>query len=302
MLRTVTAYAPGHLTGLFQICDQPVDPILKGSRGSGVSIDQGVYTKVTVEPADTLNWVIAINGKETRKAIVSENVLSKLKLRINKPVFIQVKHTLEIPQGSGFGGSGAGALTLALAANKVLNCGFSELEAQRIAHVADIECKTGLGSVVAAMRGGFGVMYKPGGPGVCEAYLYGKSADYRVVYLHFAPIQTKEVLNNPRLRAKINELGGRYVDELKQELTPIRFMERSKKFTDHVGLSTPRLKKIFQAGEKKGILFTMAMFGEVAFTLIEKERANEASETLERTIPGCEPVIVGIENQGARFV
>ena len=36
----------------------------------------------------------------------------------------------------------------------------------------------------------------------------------RVVYLYFGPIPTKEALSNPALRAKINELGGKFVDEL----------------------------------------------------------------------------------------
>ncbi|MCX6642509.1 MAG: hypothetical protein NTV15_03875 [Candidatus Bathyarchaeota archaeon] len=302
MLRTAKAFAPGHLTGLFQICDQPADPVLKGSRGSGVSINLGVYSLVSAEPADSTSWSISINGKYTEKAYVSEYVLNKLKPHMNEPMKITVDHILETPLGSGFGSSGGGALTLSLAANKVMNTGLSELEAQQLAHVADIECKTGLGSVAAAIRGGFGVTYKPGGPGVSEAQLYKGSSAFRVIYQYFAPIETKAALSDPAIRKKINEIGGRFCDELNEELTVPRFMKRSRSFAEHVGLATPRLKKIFEAGDKMGITFTMAMFGEVAFTIIEKERVDEALDILMEIDPNCEPVLVGIENEGARLV
>jgi pantoate kinase len=54
---TATAYAPGHLTGLFQICDHPKDPLMKGARGSWVSLDLGVQG----ESAANLNNVYYIN-------------------------------------------------------------------------------------------------------------------------------------------------------------------------------------------------------------------------------------------------
>jgi len=302
MLRTAKAFAPGHLTGLFQICDQPLDPMLKGSRGSGVSINLGVYSQVSVEPASSTSWSVYINGKYTEKAFVSEYVLNKLKSRMKDPLKITVDHILETPLGSGFGSSGGGALTLSLAANKVMNTGLTDLEAQRLAHVADIECKTGLGSVSAAIRGGFGVTYKPGGPGVSEAQLYQGSPAFRVVYLYFAPIETKAALSDPAIRKKINEIGGQFCDELNEKFTVPRFMKRSRSFAEHVGMATPRLKMIFEAGDNKGITFTMAMFGEVAFTVIEKERVEEALDLLTEVFPECEPVVVGIEGEGARLI
>ena len=301
-MKTSTAYAPGHLTGLFQICDQPADPVLKGSRGSGVSVALGVYSKVTAEPSNEPSRAITINGKLTSKAFVSEYVLDKLAPRMPRAMKLTVEHTIETPLGAGFGSSGGGALTLALAANEATGCGLTRLEAERLAHVADIECRTGLGSVAAAVRGGFGVTYKPGGPGISEAKMFGDTSAYRTVYVYYAPIETKSALADPSLRVKINELGGCLVDELAEELTVERFMERSRSFTDHVGLATPRLKKCFRAGDAAGVTFTMAMFGEVAFTVVEKEETDEVVKIIEGVDPGCEPIIVGIDDVGARMV
>ena len=47
--------------------------------------------------------------------------------------------------------------------------------------------------------------------------------------------------------------------------------------------------------------FTMAMFGETAFTVVEKERADEAAAAAERAAPGYEAVVVGVDTEGAKL-
>lgn len=294
-----TTFAPGHLTGLFQICDQAADPLQRGARGSGASLDLGVYTKVTAEPANSMSWRVKINGIETDGAFVSENVLQKFFKRM-RPHAITIEHTVETPAIAGFGSSGGGALSLALALNEATSAGLTSLEAAQIAHVAEIECKTGLGSVFAAVRGGFGVLTKPGAPGVGDSISYPDQKSLRVVYLYFGPIPTKEALSNPALRAKINEMGGRFVDELSKKPTHEKFMRLSRQFTEHVGLVTPRLRAVFDRMDAEGYTFTMAMFGDVAFSVMEKNRALEAAGLLEKYFPGSEPVVVGIDGVGAR--
>jgi pantoate kinase len=79
-------------------------------------------------------------------------------------------------------------------------------------------------------------------------------------------------------------------------------MQRSRSFTEHVGLATPRLRRIFRHMDAHGFIFTMAMFGEVAYTVVEKERAEEAATELTRADPGCLPMIVGIDEAGAHLV
>lgn len=294
-----TAFAPGHLTGLFQICDQSADPLQRGARGSGISLDLGVYTTVAAKPAAATSWTVKINGEQTMGAFVSENVLNKFKGLI-KPQELVVEHGVETPSIAGFGSSGGGALSLALAINEAADAGLTRIEAARIAHVAEIECKTGLGSVFAAERGGFGILTKPGAPGVGEALSYPGASRLRVVYLYYGPIPTKEALSNPALRTRINELGGKSVDELASHPEAERFMRLSRAFTEHVGLVTPRLRAVFDAMDAEGYTFTMAMFGEVAFAIMERGRALEAAALLECRFPGSEPVVVGIDEAGAR--
>ena len=297
-MRTVRAFAPGHLTGLFQICVEPEDPLLKGARGSGVSLTQGTYTTVNAEPSEAPSRRVFINGEEMMDAVISENVLSKYLPRLSEPHRIVVEHVIETPITAGFGSSGGGALSLSLALNKALGTGLTRVEAAQIAHVAEIECGTGLGSVFAADIGGFGVLYKPGAPGVGEGMLYEGSDELSVIYLHYGPIPTKEALGDPELRRRINELGGSYVDEIHRELTPERFMSYSRRFTEHVGLVTPRLRRVFDATDPEGYTFTMAMFGEVAFTLQHKEDVEPILGLLRERVTDTCPMVCGVDSGG----
>lgn len=301
-MREASAFAPGHLTGFFQICDQPEDPLLKGSRGAGASITRGVRTRVTAETSEKADYSIFIDGKESSSAFVSESVLGKMLEKLGEPHRIVVEHTVEIPLGAGFGSSGGGALTLSMALNEALRLGMSFTETARVAHVAEIECRTGLGTVFAATVGGFGALVKAGGPGIGEAVKYDRSGDLSVVYLHYGPMATKDALSNPSLRMKINELGGSLVDRIKDDLRPDLFMELSRKFTDHVGITTPRLMRILKAADDKEIPCTMAMFGEVVFTLTSTDEAKVVADFYRSVAPKRNIATVQIEDEGARLI
>jgi pantoate kinase len=298
-LPEAAAFAPGHLTGLFQICDRPEDPLLKGARGSGVSLTLGTHTTVTAEASRRHSHTVAINGETMADAVVSENVLGKYLPRLTRPHCIHISHVIDTPLTAGFGSSGGGALSLSLALNQALGIGLTRVQAAQIAHVAEIECGTGLGSVFAANVGGFGVLHRPGAPGVGASMSYTGSRDLSVVYLYYGPIKTKEALGNPELRSRINQMGGGYVDELYRELTPERFMRFSRQFTEHVGLVTPRLRRVFDAMDPEGVVFTMAMFGEVAFTLQLRDDAEAVADLVRRKGLGAEPVVCGIDTRGA---
>ena len=266
----------------------------------GVSLTEGVHTRVKVEEAQETSYSISINGQRKREALVSENVVGRYLPRIREPVSITIKHTIETPMTAGFGSSGGGALSLSLALNRALETGLSWVEAAQIAHVVEIECKTGLGSVFAANNGGFGVLYKPGAPGIGEGFTMEDTSGLDVIYLYYGPIRTNEALSNPELIAKINQIGGGYVDELREGLTQERFLMYARLFTDHVGLTTPNLRKVFDLMDPEGYTFTMAMFGEVAFTVQPREETLRVLKLLEPI--DCEPKVCGIDKHGTVFI
>lgn len=189
---------------------------------------------------------------------------------------------------------------MALALNEALELGMSRIEAARVAHIAEIECRTGLGTVLAELSGGFGVMVRPGAPGIGETVKF-RHGDLSVVCLPFGPIPTREALSDIGLRSRINELGGRFVDELHGDQSREMFMRLSRRFAEHVGLITPRIRVVLEKTDRAGIPCTMVMFGEVVFTLVETERVNKIASVLSNAAPGQEILVAGIDELGARL-
>ena len=62
-------------------------------------------------------------------------------------------------------------------------------------------------------------------------------------------------------------------------------MRLSRQFTEHVGLVTPRLRAVFDKMDAEGYTFTMAMFGEVAFSIMEKEQGSRSCEAVREMVP-----------------
>jgi pantoate kinase len=299
-MTAASAYAPGHITGLFQICDTPEDLLLKGARGSGVTINRGVHTKVKIESFERTSHQIFINSRQV-EAPVTEKVLEKYYLLVDQPYYVKVEHFVEIPITAGFGSSGAGALSLSLALNEALGLNMTKIRAAQIAHIAEIECGTGLGSVTASLNGGFGVAIVPGGPGFNKAEVYEETEGLKTVYLNLGPISTKVALKNPFLRKRINEIGGVYVDKLEKFFSPQRFMEYSRKFAEHLNLITDRLRHILDNTDKAGYLCSMAMFGEVAFSVLEEDRVEGLQYVFEDSTSGQSITGAEIEKCGARL-
>ena len=299
-MREAEAFAPGHLTGLFQICTMGDDPLYWGARGSGVSITRGVHTRVDVESSPRMSEEIYINDELMIDAYVSETVLSKYMQYLSEPFKIIVHHSIDTPITAGFGSSGGGALSLSLALNEALELRLDPIDAAQIAHIAEIECKTGLGSVFAAVNGGFGVLYEPGAPGIGKAKLMEDTSDLVVIYIYYGQIHTKKALSDQGLVNKINRFGGEYVDELYKELTPERFMYFSRRFTEHIGLATKRIKDVFREMDQHNLTFTMANFGEVAFTVQYEEKAEEALRLL--TGIGEDPVVCSVDERGTALL
>jgi len=269
------AFAPGHITGIFRIHDQPEDPLKKGSWGAGVSLAKGVTTRVNIRNSSRNSFKIRINGETTKSAKVSEHVINTFLSHAKKKSRIIVDHDVKIPIGSGFGSSGAGALGLALALNEALSCDFSYVEAVQVAHRAEVKCKTGLGTVIAEASGGLEIRTKPGGPGVGEVRNIPIDDDYIVACLSFGAISTGKVLTSEKFRQRINELGGALLDQLIAEPKPHLFMELSRKFAEHIGLISPRIRRILTETDNSGLTCSMAMLGETVFTLVEKDNLEE---------------------------
>lgn len=299
----VTAFSPGHITGLFQICDQTAEFLLKGSRGAGVSISKGVTTKVSLKSSLKSSFEIRINETPTNSAKVSEHVVNSFLSRVGEDYEIFVDHEVTVPIGSGFGSSGAGALSLALALNEALSLGLSRMETAQIAHVAEVKCKTGLGTVIAETSGGVEIRVEPGASGIGEIKPVLVDDDYVVVCLNFGNLSTKKILSDEKIRHRINESGEKLIDKLIAHPNPNDFMGFSRSFAEELGLISPRMRKVLVETDSIGITCSMAMLGESIFSLIKRNETEEIFKIFRRHAPSKNSAfITEIDFKGARLV
>jgi len=303
-MKEARAFSPCHITGFFQILDQPANSLYAGSRGAGVSLSRGVETIVKVKKALKSSLQVRINGFASNSAEVPKHVvdafLSRFKEMENSE--ITVEHHTEVPIGAGFGTSGAAALSLALALNSAFGLDMSEIEAAQLAHIAEVECKTGLGTVIAETFGGVEIRVKPGAPGIGEIKHVPVPKGYALACLTFGSLSTRKFLTDEEIRKRINEVGGKLVDKLMEEPSVTNFLKFSRQFAGHVGLMTEKVRRVLNAADDAGFVCSMPMFGESVFTLIEREALEELLKIFRKYCSNERIIVSEIDFKGARLL
>jgi len=297
------AFAPCHITGFFQILDETASALKAGSRGAGVSFCKGVETQIKAKHSSR-DLRVFINGVAVDSAEVSEHVVDAFSSRFKEMdnLEIIVEHHVKVPLGAGFGTSGAAALSLALALNDALGLGLSRIEAAQLAHVAEVECKTGLGTVIAETLGGVEIRVKPGAPGIGEIKQVPVPKDTAVACLVFGPLSTRRLLSDSVTRKRVNELGGKLVDSLVNEPSIANFMQLSRQFAEHVGLITSTVRDVLELADDVGSVCSMPMFGESVFMLAQRESLDELLRIFHEHCSGGQVFVSNVDFQGARVL
>jgi len=296
------AYSPGHITGVVQPYEYLDDPIKSGSKGIGFSIQKGVTTQVNISKSKISELKIEINDQITHNAIVSEYVAKSFVSKINRNLKIRIKHQVDIPIGSGFGTSGAAALSLALALNQVLELGLSRIESAKMAHIAEIVCKTGLGTVLAELNGDFEVREKQGAPGIGKISKIPYNGDYWMVALELGTQSTELMLQELRRKNEITKLGEQYVILFLANRSVKNFLNLSKRFSQLINIHH-KLKNAAKEADDRGFVCGIALFGNTLFSLVRQNEVKELKRVFAKYKTYNENIIVSqIEKRGARLL
>jgi len=298
-----TAFCPAHITGFFKAHLDGDQNSLEnfGSTGAGFSIKQGVTTRVKVDTKDNQesNFRITIKGYQPDKTDVSEFVLNEfLKLGKFSNKFFDIEHEISIPVGYGLGSSGAVALSLSFALDQALKTKLDKTTIGQIAHNAEVNCKTGLGDVLASFHGGFEIRVKPGAPGIgCVEKIF--TNEISVIMICFSPISTNKFIKE-RL-SQINGLGGKMVNRLLESKNYKHFQDMSLEFAKFVDVITPRMQKLVNELSKNNIKCGIAFFGETVFSMIPKEDEDKVLKILQKYSDGI-VIKSELDDNGARVL
>jgi len=297
MTRIGRSYSPCQITGFFRIHDRTSDSLKKGSTGAGVNLEQGVTTSVRINRTPRTRISVSYNGKPLVHPVVSNQVVQEYLESSREPLRVLVSHMGVLPMGCGYGTSGAGALSLSLAMNEALGSDLSRIEAAQIAHRAEVENKTGLGTVTSAFYGGLAVRIRPGAPGFCRVEKLAPSASVRIVSGTFGPISTPTVLSNDRLRTRINACSKGLVSQQIKSPETDTFMMLSRKFADCLNVFSPKLRNALRRMQSQQFCSSMMMIGESIFTMVQEDLVRETRAAIRAM--SLKPVVSRIANYGA---
>ena len=259
------AFVPGHITAFFSA--HPADrPAHAGSRGAGLTLTDGVTTRVSATNASDGGVSPPTRTVDGTRVTIDaiDVVLAELGL---DPAAVSVAVDTEVPIGAGFGVSGAAALGTAIAANDAFNCGRSENDLIRIAHVAEVRCGTGLGDVVAQARGGVPIRLAPGAPGI--GTLDGIPTRTRVEYVPFGELSTETVLDGDT--DTLSAAGEAALDTVRADPRLSTLMTAARSFARNADLLVPKVDEAItavadvQTDSDDGA--AMAMLGRTVFAL-----------------------------------
>ena len=303
------AFCPAHVTGFFkaEISDAVHSSTENtGSVGAGFSIKAGVTTTVQIGKKQQVSeedaqYHILTNGFKSDNTKVSEHVIKQFLALKNckKDYFFEIQHEISVPVGYGLGCSGAVALSLAYALDQILNTRLTKEQIGKIAHQAEVTCKTGLGDVLASYHGGFEIRTVPGAPGIGRVQKI-KVGNLSAIIICFAPMSTAIFLRD-RL-PEINGLGGKMVNKLKITKSWLQFQDMSLEFANYVRVITPPMKKVIDEFHANKIKCGVALFGQTVFSLASND--NDVKKILGIASKYKNAIIINseIDQLGAKIV
>ncbi len=284
-----SAYAPAHVSGLFAVHDEAEDPLEKGSRGAGWSLDQGATA--TVRGAD--ETVILLNG-EPSAAPVTRQALARL---TGEPLHADIK--LDLPLGQGFGMSAAGTLAACLA-----TCHLLELEpesALEATHIAEVENGSGLGDAIGAWNGAGELRLKPGCPPKGWAMRIEPPPNTRFLFCVLGePIATSSIIRDEEWRLRTRELGDAAVDRILavgRTKAWTTLLDEAHDFTMALGLLPPVAAGLKEA--LAGLEWGQCMLGSTLWATGEEITLRKARPALEAV---GEVLEARVDPNGARIV
>jgi len=309
MARKAKAFSPAGISSFFEICDRTPDgkPITNlervGARGGGFGVGKGVLTEVSVSDAEKTDVEVYINRKPFPEAETTRTVVRMLLNKVSETYSIVVKHRVDVPIGAGFGSSAAGALTTALALSKALGLNLTYNQIGRVAHVAEVKCKTGLGTVGPLMLGGCIITIEPGAPGIAVIDRIPISTDYVIVAGVFGAIPTREVLSSPEKRLAVNKWGRKTLEKILSEPSLENFLACCRDFAKKTGFMTERVRKLIRLAEDAGAIgAAQNMVGEAVHALTTLESAEKVAHAFKQVLPTEKILVAQVDTQGARFI
>ena len=288
----ITVEVPHRISGFFEIVDKKNGNIINnpeqiGSRGAGFNVSGKGRTDLSFENLEKGKescCTIYINDEKfDKKAETTCFIFDYVKKLIKVPVKVKIEHFFDLPVGCGYGASGSGALGTIFGLNKLFNLNLDDLENGKIAHIAEVVKKTGLGTVCGQLGRGLCILKEPGYP--CTYERLKSPNDLLVICGSFGTILTKSILLDASLSSKIKRAGKIALNKLMLEPNYRNFIKVSFQFVEESEilniLHLDRIRELLNDLHKLDIIgASMNQLGRSIYIFCKKGKENEVLEVL----------------------
>ena len=300
---------PHRISGFFEIVDDENGISIKnperiGSRGAGFNVSgvgKTVISYKKLEKEEESQCTIYINEKKLdNNAETTYFIFDYIRKLIDYPINVKIEHFFDLPVGCGYGASGSGALGTIFGLNKLLNLNLTNLESGRIAHIAEVVNKTGLGTVCGQLGRGLCVLKEPGYP--CNFARLKSPNDLLVICGSFGTIKTKSILSDESLSSKIKQAGKVALRELLSEPNYKNFVKVSFQFVENTqimnALNLERVSDLINDLWKLDIIgASMNQLGRSVYAFCKKGEEKEVFEIYNTYKPEIKTFNLTINNE-----
>ncbi|OED30425.1 pantoate kinase [Methanosphaera sp. WGK6] len=268
MINEIKVFVPAHITGFFEIIPNN-NPYLKGSKGAGITLDDGVITHTKISDGTGNINIYTNNKKEVLNTISLKTIeIIKKKYNLNLSSYdITINHESKLPISAGFGTSAGFALGISFTLPVLLGINITYKQAGEIAHLAEISQSSGLGDVISEIYGGCVIRLKEGAPSYGVIDKIPITRPIYVITKTIGLLETSEIIENPLHQKRINKSGSILLKRILTNPHITNFIKLSRIFANDTQLINSELQEILEILDEESIGSSMAMLGNTAFAL-----------------------------------
>jgi pantoate kinase len=170
----------------------------------------------------------------------------------------------------------------------LLNIGLSYNQAGRIAHIAEVMNKTGLGTVGGQLTGGISITTKAGFPFELDRIF--SPPGIKIVCGSFGSIPTQSIIGDPVYKSRIKEAGAKAMNALLKNPIFSEFIRISQHFVDEIQILEPsdmqKVKELIHDLNKLGVYgASMNQLGKAVYCFCKLKDVNQVKNVFHSFSP-----------------
>jgi pantoate kinase len=246
-----------------------------------------VVSRATVGKSKGRSEVVTIvNGNPSYNARTTRRALALLAERYDLGLGrLELRQSVDVPIGSGFGASAASALSAVYAVASAFRVQASKSDLARCAHDAEIMEQTGLGTVSVTYDGtGAGAIVRPGIPGVARFLNVEVPEGLRIITASLAPFEKREAFSSSDLARKIVKLGDKALQRFLASPTIDDLATQGEWFSAELGLESNGVRRLIGSAKFAGASHaSQNMIGHAVHALAYEGSADKVVRALRKT-------------------